>query len=133
MNAWSTLTILSTNFIAGQTTVAESRNTSPITTHMLDISNGRPAVGVPVSLHRLYAGSKSSWEELSCRVTDKNGRIHDFLPSSESLRAGDYRLVFNVSDYVASTKCLQLSSEPFFPEVTVRFRVDEAPQVWLFF
>ena len=64
---------------------------SPITTHMLDTSLGRPAEGVPVTLQRLYAHSSTAWETLARKATDANGRVHELLPPSDSVPAGRYR------------------------------------------
>lgn len=113
------------SYTAGHTVAVEPSKPSPITTHMLDISAGRPSAGVTVSLHRLYPGSKNAWEFVSRRSTNNNGRIQDFLPHSDSLTAGDYRLVFDVAKY----RYESTGSKPeqsFFPEVTIQFRVEEA-------
>ena len=87
---------------------------SPITTHVLDTSLGRPAEGVPVVLARLTA---DSWAELSRRETDAEGRVRDLLPAAP-LQNGVYRLIFDTGMYFKKQKV-----ETFYPEVVVIFSV----------
>jgi 5-hydroxyisourate hydrolase len=81
---------------------------SPITTHVLDTSRGRPASGVPVSLSRHHHASEdasgrwkeSSWELLAEGSTDADGRVANLLPPG-SLQPGIYRLRFDTATYFA--------------------------------
>ena len=56
---------------------------STLSTHILDISTGKPAQGVTVNLER-------EGEIMATGVTNANGRITEFVPF---LPAGRYRLV----------------------------------------
>jgi 5-hydroxyisourate hydrolase len=80
---------------------------SGLSTHILDTTNGRPAAGIKVSLHK-------SDVCLSSYVTNENGRITALLPIATPLEAGTYRLVFDVASYFPKT---------FFPEVVIVFNV----------
>jgi 5-hydroxyisourate hydrolase len=80
---------------------------SPITTHVLDTSRGRPAVGVPVSLSR-SSQAHGSWELLADGTTDADGRVADLLAPG-SLQPGIYRLRFDTATYFA-----QVGVESFF-------------------
>jgi 5-hydroxyisourate hydrolase len=93
---------------------------SPITTHVLDTARGRPAAGIPVSLHLQSAGS---WQELARGITDKDGRITDLLHESK-LQPGKYRLTFQTGGY------LSLSGKPFFPEVEIIFEIHDPTQYY---
>src|SRR5690606_2523034 len=73
---------------------------SPITTHVLDTSVGRPAANLPVTLSREIDGQR--WELLAERTTDADGRVNDLLPPGP-LQAGVYRLRFATGVYFAST------------------------------
>ena len=64
---------------------------SPITTHMLDTSLGKPAAGVAVQLHRRCPGSTAAWRFVTNGTTDANGRVGDLLPPSDSVEPGVYR------------------------------------------
>lgn len=89
---------------------------SPITTHVLDTSLGRPAAGVQVELDR--KDSKSRWSRLAERVTNVDGRVVDLLPGKIDL--GIYRLRFLTGAYFEAQKI-----KGFYPEVCVEFEIDQ--------
>jgi 5-hydroxyisourate hydrolase len=91
---------------------------SQITTHVLDISIGRPAMGMPVILEIEKAGG--GWKELNRGVTDGNGRLGD-LTVPGSLKEGTYRLTFNTRAYFGGRKI-----ETLYPEVGIVFEVRRA-------
>ena len=66
---------------------------SPITTHVLDTSRGRPAVGLQVALH---IRSGHDWKELGKGLTDANGRCTTLMAENGQIEPGTYRLLFNV-------------------------------------
>ena len=90
-----------------------------ITTHILDISRGRPAGGVAVRFERV--------EGLSSRVlgvgrTDPDGRLRAPV-EGDVLERGVYRLTFEVGEYFAAA-----GVETFYPIVQVTFEVKDAGQ-----
>lgn len=87
---------------------------SPITTHVLDVSLGRPAAGVPVVLE-MQDGD--GWAVLGRGVTDADGR-NKTLMQPGTLAAGVYRLTFDTAAY------FKLTGAPgFFPTVSVVFEL----------
>lgn len=84
---------------------------SAITTHVLDISAGRPAAGLRVRLERVAPGGTA---EIAWATTDSGGRVTSIGP--DVIEPGTYRLVFDTGGY-------QTDKEPFFPEVAVTFAV----------
>lgn len=88
-----------------------------LSTHVLDLARGVGGRGVPVVLSK--RGEDGSWRQVATAVTDAEGRVRSFGPSA-SFPAGDYRLVFDVSHYPDA------AAKPFFPEITVTFRVTDA-------
>ena len=94
---------------------------SSITTHVLDISIGRPAAGVLVKLDRQTPDGQ--WEPIGSQKTDDDGRARDLVPESESLSAGAYRLTFEVGMYFVDREV-----DGFYHEVTIAFRVTDASQ-----
>jgi 5-hydroxyisourate hydrolase len=92
---------------------------SAITTHVLDVTRGRPAAGVGVVLHRVGAASTA---ELARGTTDPDGRVKVFSPTPV-LEAGSYRLTFEVGPYFASS-----GVETFYPRVIIEFEVRDASQ-----
>jgi 5-hydroxyisourate hydrolase len=93
---------------------------SAITTHVLDVSRGRPAAGVAVTLDRAGGGG---WIRLGDGVTDADGRCRTLLPPSAPAAAGTYRLTFDVGAWFDAG-----GIRSFFPEVTVTFEVRDAAQ-----
>jgi 5-hydroxyisourate hydrolase len=92
---------------------------SPITTHILDVSLGKPAAGVSVRLAELEA---DVFLERAQARTDADGRITTLLPPG-SLAKGTYRLSFDVGAYFAA------SSRPaFYPSIDVVFVVEHPDQ-----
>jgi len=88
---------------------------SPITTHVLDSAAGKPAAGVAVTLER--QGPSGGWEPLAQGRTDADGRVRDLLPEDHTLKPGLYSLRFDTS-----------AQSAFFPEVVIRFCVEEPGQ-----
>jgi 5-hydroxyisourate hydrolase len=93
---------------------------SPITTHVLDTAQGRPAAGVPIALEQEEGGG---WRALGAGATDGDGRLRDLLPEGHALAAGVYRLRFDTGAYFAAHG--QVS---FYPAVEVRFQVADPAQ-----
>jgi 5-hydroxyisourate hydrolase len=91
---------------------------SQITTHVLDISLGRPAAGVPVLLEVEDIGT--GWKSMGRGETDNDGRLSDLVPP-EALVEGIYRLTFDTRAYFASRKV-----EALYPQVSIVFSVREA-------
>ena len=82
-----------------------------LTTHVLDVSTGRPAAGVAVTLLR-------GDEVLAATVTNSDGRTD--VPLLETLEPGVYELRFAVGDYFALGE-----APPFLDVVPVRFGVGD--------
>ena len=80
-----------------------------ISTHVLDTSLGKPAVGIVVVLE-----SKDG-RELARGVTDADGRVGALLPGGVPT-AGVYRIRFATGAY--------LGNGAFFPEVVISVSLD---------
>lgn len=92
-----------------------------ITTHVLDISAGRPAERVPVVLER--QNRESVWEIVGQGQTDADGRSAKLLEPDTELRAGIYRITFNTETYFSRHQ-----TEGFYPEVVIAFTVRNAAE-----
>ncbi len=88
-----------------------------ISTHVLDISLGRPASNVSVELQYLRDGL---FEVIAQGITNQDGRIMEWIPGF-SLAEGRYQLRFNTVDYFAAIGC----RETFFPEVKICFEIED--------
>jgi 5-hydroxyisourate hydrolase len=91
-----------------------------ISTHILDLSRGCPAVAVVVTLLRRQ---DDSWHEISINRTDQDGRIKAALPAGETLHAGVYLLHFDSGAYFRS-----LGIESFHPFVEITFQIHNAAE-----
>ena len=94
---------------------------SSITTHVLDISRGRPASGVVVRLE--LEGAARSWRQIAKGATDTDGRASNLLPESFALQGGVYRLIFETGPYFAAQEI-----ETFYREVVIVFTVSDPSQ-----
>jgi 5-hydroxyisourate hydrolase len=94
---------------------------TPITTHVLDTSTGKPACGLAVTLE--HETQEAGWQALANGVTDNDGRINNLITSHTEFSAGRYRLTFETGDYFYMRQ-----NECFFPQVTITFVVKDAGQ-----
>ena len=86
-------------------------STPTISTHVLDLGSGRPAVGVRVTLARLI--DDGAVVPVGEGRTDSDGRIRALLAGD--LTQGDYVIAFHLDDH-----------ERFFQRVTLEVHVDDA-------
>lgn len=94
---------------------------SRISTHVLDIAQGRPAQGIPVTLEG--QGLAGGWKLVGKGRTDADGRSDGLYPANLRLQAGVYRLTFEVSTYFRSQNVTS-----FYPEVVVIFSLRDVAQ-----
>lgn len=89
---------------------------SPITTHVLDTSSGRPASGIGI---QLYVNNNGSWKLTAEGKTNENGRIGDLLKQDEILQNGIYKMKFETDSYFSEKKV-----KSFYPYVEIIFEID---------
>ncbi len=78
-----------------------------LSTHVLDTTTGRPAVGVLV---HFWERGERGWRRRASARTDADGRVRDL---ATELTAGQARLVFEVG------------GDRFFPEVVITFQITD--------
>jgi hydroxyisourate hydrolase len=83
-----------------------------VSTHILDLTAGRPAAGVPVTLD-IWSGG--TWVPAGGSVTGPDGRVTG-LPRLDGEAPATARLVFAVREYLLATH-----GTAFYPEITVAF------------
>ena len=88
-----------------------------LTTHVLDTANGCPAAGMAVALYRLNGESA---ELLKSLTLNDDGRADAPLLEGDALRAGRYRLVFDVAAYFRA-RGTSLPEPPFLDCVPLDF------------
>lgn len=102
-------------FAAPESTAAEQYQLS---THILDVNRGTPAPGVPIILFRQKADG-ISWTHIAAGVTDRNGRIGNFLPAGNA-NNGIYKLKFETGNYFREQKLNSI-----YPFVEVVFEIKD--------
>lgn len=93
---------------------------SSISTHVLDLSTGRPAAGLAVRLERRDPGG--AWHVVGEHVTDADGRVRDLLAGGAGA-AGVHRLTFATGPYLSAG-----GARAFYPEACVTFDVFDVAQ-----
>lgn len=111
------------------------RTRPPITTHVLDVSLGKPGSGIEVTLAWWKETTSTSiltskerdngkWSTLGTSVTDEDGRSGPLMPLSNTIPAGRYRLTFDTESYFLRVHSKKgESSKVFYPFVSVVFQV----------
>ena len=95
-----------------------------LSTHVLDTMHGCPAAGMVVSLHSTAGGQATLIKRL---VLNHDGRTDAPLFDNASLRAGTYRLSFEVAGYFQA-RGVELPEPNFLDVVHLDFGVAHADQ-----
>ncbi|WVQ81528.1 hydroxyisourate hydrolase [Cryptococcus sp. DSM 104549] len=100
---------------------------SPITCHVLDASQGKPAAGVKVALDVLSVTSPTEGFEspktLATGATNSDGRCADLLGHETKLPAGIYKMTFYSGEYFEATRV-----KTFYPLVEITFSYSDPSQ-----
>ena len=90
-----------------------------LTTHVLDTAQGKPGVGIALTLHRLA----DTRELLATAVTNNDGRTDTPLLDASDAEPGTYELTFKVAEYFQRSG---LTGETgFLDEITLRFTITD--------
>ena len=95
------------------------KNNYQLSSHILDISKGMPATGVPIKLEKLNEQNKT-WAFVDEKITDVNGRVPDFL-NMDKKNLGIYKLTFLTGDYFKKNNI-----ESFYPFIEVVFQIKDS-------
>lgn len=89
-----------------------------LTTHVLDIANGRPAANLAIELFRIENGERRL---LKTTNTNDDGRTNEPLLKEGEFAVGVYEIVFHLGPYFEDTS----DPPPFLDEVPIRFGVSD--------
>ena len=95
-----------------------------LTTHILDLSQGRPAAGVRLALHR-RGDASGDYAKIVEKTTNADGRCDAPLLTGVSMTRGAYRIDFYIGDYFRSLD-VQLPEPLFLDVVPVNFGIADA-------
>lgn len=87
-----------------------------LSTHVLDTSNGKPAAGLFVELHKKKDNSWTLWHNT---MTTSDGRAL-FPFTQESMAEGTYKLMFKVGDYYKMH-----DTDTLYPHVEITFNTKD--------
>ncbi|WP_350561529.1 hydroxyisourate hydrolase [Psychrobacter sp. CAL346-MNA-CIBAN-0220] len=97
---------------------AADQDTHQLSSHILDISTGKPAPNVNVRL--MMQQVNGSWKLLDTKKTSESGRINDFLPNEGNANHdGTYKLIFETTPYFS-----EQGLKSFYPYVEVNFNIE---------
>ena len=100
------------------TVMVAQTETYQLSSHILDVSKGTPASGVTIKLEKLVEQS-NTWIKVDEKVTDKNGRITDFL-NADTSNFGIYKLTYFTKEYFEKD-----AIESFYPFIEVVFQIKD--------
>ena len=90
-----------------------------LSSHILDISQGKPAPNVKISLSK--QDKNQNWVVIDEKYTDNNGRIKEFLKEeSDKNNNGIYKLTFHIVPYFE-----RLKQKTFYPFIEVVFEIKD--------
>ena len=95
-----------------------------LSTHVLDITTGKPGIGILIELYAMEADGKKL---LKRAVTNQDGRCSEALLEGTDFHIGQYELVFAAGDYFAQ-QGLALPEPRFIDRVTISFGIADPAQ-----
>jgi 5-hydroxyisourate hydrolase len=98
--------------------------TGKLSTHVLDITKGKPGASVKLALYAIEGNQRRL---LKNAVTNRDGRTDKPLLSGDEVRAGKYELVFSIGDYFAA-QGVELPSPRFVDEAVIAFGIADVAQ-----
>ena len=95
-----------------------------LSTHVLDITQGKPGVGVSIALYAVNANGKTLLKNV---VTNADGRCDAPLLQGAEMQVGQYELVFAAGDYFAA-EGVNVPTPRFVDQVILAFGIANAEQ-----
>src|SRR5690606_34547522 len=90
-----------------------------LSSHILDITQGKPATHVKISLSK--QDTDGNWKTLDEKYTDENGRITDFLKVENGVtQHGVYKLTYYTAPYFN-----KLNQNSIYPFIEVVFEIQD--------
>lgn len=102
--------------------VVQAAGTPGLTTHMLDVVNGRPAAGVRIDFSALDG---DAYRLIRTVHTNEDGRNAEPLLTAETIKVGQYQLVFHIAEYFAKAGVV-LPNPPFLDKAVIQFGISDA-------
>ena len=94
-----------------------------LTTHVIDIAQGRGAGGLVIDVFEFGHGT-GAHAHVARRIATAEGRTDEWLVGGGQLRAGSYEMVCHLGDYYSQSR-LPMPGAAFFEVARVRFRITD--------
>ena len=95
-----------------------------LTTHVLDLTSGKPADAVEISFYMTQSDRK---ELIANFVTNSDGRLDKPILDQSDIRAGWYEMVFHVGKYLMVKHKMKVA-DLFFDNISVCFQINNLKQ-----
>jgi 5-hydroxyisourate hydrolase len=93
-----------------------------LTTHMLDVSSGKPAEGVRIDFASLDG---ETYRFIRTVHTNADGRNAEPLLTPETMKIGQYQLTFHIAEYFTKLGTI-LPTPPFLDKAVIQFGIADA-------
>ncbi len=104
--------------LAIQLPAVAQTTTYQLSSHILDISAGKPAAEVDLQLSK--QDPAGNWVAIAQKRTDANGRVKDFLKQDGTDHRGIYKLTFYTQPYFEAS-----GQTSFYPFIEVVFELKD--------
>ena len=101
---------------------AQAAGTPGLTTHILDVAHGRPAAGVRIDFAVLDG---DAYQFVRTVHTNEDGRNAEPLLTAETMKVGQYQLVFHIAEYFTRIGTI-LPNPPFLDQAVIQFGIADA-------
>lgn len=95
-----------------------------LTTHVLDLTLGKPADELQISFYKTGSDNKTL---IANFVTNSDGRLNEPIFDQSSIRAGWYEIVFHAGKYLFIKHNMR-ASELFFDNISISFQISDLQQ-----
>lgn len=93
-----------------------------ITSHILDLSIGKPAINVETTLYKKELNNE--WIYVGKDISNNDGRMNNLL-NGFKLEKGIYKMIFESGKYFKEERG---SLDTFYPQITIEFEVKDPLQ-----
>jgi 5-hydroxyisourate hydrolase len=101
-------------------TLQEHGSTGRLTTHVLDVSSGKPAAAMKIEL---FSVDGAAFKLILTAHTNADGRCDAPLLSGAVLKRGEYELRFHAGDYLDASG--KVSGRRFLDIIPIRFGIED--------
>ena len=95
-----------------------------LTTHVLDLTLGKPADALEISFYTTHSDSK---ELIANFVTNSDGRLNKPIFDQSNIREGWFEMVFHAGKYLVAKHKME-EADLFFDNISICFQINDLKQ-----